>query len=206
MNLDPSGLSAREMYTWMIRLITPRPIAWVSTISHDGVPNLAPFSFFSGLGANPPTVLFCPANDRSGRPKDTLANVLSTGQFAVNLVTESEAETMNLTSCEVEADVDEFAFASIEKAACQKIAPPRVACAAASLECELLQSITLGSGPGGANLVIGRIVWIHLAEHLFDDQGQFESSRLKTIGRMGDADYVRTGDRFSMPRPKTPKA
>ena len=150
MQIDPTDLSTRDLYTWMVRLITPRPIAWVSTLSHQGLANLAPFSFFSGLGANPPTVLFCPANNRFGRPKDTLVNVRSTGQFVVNLVTESDAEAMNLTACELDADVDEFEFAAIDKADCQVVSPPRVANASAAIECQLQEAITLGTGPGGA--------------------------------------------------------
>ena len=205
MQIDPSDLSTRDLYSWMVRLITPRPIAWVSTISIGGVANLAPFSFFSGLGANPPTVLFCPANNRFGQPKDTLTNVLSTGQFVVNLVTESDAEAMNMTSCELEADVDEFDFASVDKTPCQVVSPPRVATASAAMECELHEAIALGSGPGGANLVIGRIVWIHLADRLIDSQGEFDARQLDTIGRMGGDDYVRTSDRFTMPRPPRPK-
>lgn len=201
MQIDPADLSTRDLYTWMVRLITPRPIAWVSTLSVQGVANLAPFSFFSGLGANPPTVLFCPANNRSGQPKDTLTNVLGTGQFVVNLVTESDAEAMNLTASELDADVDEFDFASIGKQPSQVVAPPRVATASAAMECQLHEAISLGTGPGGANLVIGRIVWIHLADRLFDSEGEFDARRLDTIGRMGGEDYVRTSDRFAMPRP-----
>ena len=201
MQINPSDLTTRDLYTWMVRLITPRPIAWVSTMSATGVANLAPFSFFSGVGANPPTVLFCPANNRLGEPKDTLANILGSGQFVVNVVTHADAEAMNMTSCELDADVDEFDFASIEKASSQIVSVPRVANASACMECELHQAITLGTGPGGANLVIGRIVWIHLADQLLSDSGDFDASRLDTIGRMGGDDYVRTGERFSLPRP-----
>lgn len=206
MQINPSELSSRDLYAWMVRLITPRPIAWVSTLSASGVANLAPFSFFSGVGSNPPTLLFCPANNRFGHPKDTLANILETGQFVVNVVTEADAEAMNLTSCELEAEVDEFDFASIEKTRSQQVAPPSVASAAAAIECELLEAISLGTGPGGANVVIGRIVWIQLAEHLFDPQGTFDAHRLDTIGRMGGQEYVRTGDRFELPRPRRPQA
>lgn len=206
MQISPSDLSTRDLYTWMVRLITPRPIAWVSTMSADGVMNLAPFSFFSGLGANPPMLLFCPANNRLGQPKDTLANVLSTGQFVVNVVTESDAEAMNMTSCELDAGVDEFDFALIDKASCHVVSPPRVANAAAAIECELHEAIALGTGPGGANLVIGRIVWMHLADRLFDAQGEFDPMRLDTIGRMGGDDYVRTHDRFTLARPMRPKS
>ena len=201
MQINPADLSTRELYSWMVRLITPRPIAWVSTVSAAGIPNLAPFSFFNGVGANPPTIVFCPANNRHGQPKDTLVNIRQTGQFVVNLVTEIDAQPMNLSSSELDADVDEFDFASVDKASCQRVSPPRVAQASAAMECELVEAITLGTGPGGANLVIGRILWLHLDQRLFDEQGQFDAKRLDTIGRMGGQDYVRTRDRFSLPRP-----
>ena len=87
---------------------------------------------------------------------------------------------------------------------CQVVSPPRVATASAAMECELLEAIALGTGPGGANLVIGRIVWIHLADRLIDSTGDFDARQLDTIGRMGGDDYVRTSERFTMPRPPRP--
>ncbi len=201
MQLDPSELSKGAMYAWMVNLITPRPIAWVSTQSSSGVRNLAPFSFFNGVGANPPTLMFCPANQRDGRPKDTLANVRETGQFVVNLVTSDVVDAMNLTAGEYEADQDEFKIASVATADSSKVDVPRVAGAAASIECELLQAIQLGSGPAGANLVVGRIVWIDVRDDLVVD-GRLDATKLETIGRMGGATYVLTTDRFEMPRPK----
>ena len=199
MQLDPSELSIRDMYAWMVRLITPRPIAWVSTLSVDGVANLAPFSFFNGVGANPPTIVFCPANRRDGTPKDTLANICRSGQFVVNIVTEEVAQSMNVTSADWDPDVDEFEMANIEKIDSVRVAPPRVAACRAAMECELHETIQLGTGPGGANMVIGRIVQVHLAENLFADDGNFDATRLRAIGRMGGEEYVRTDDRFSLP-------
>jgi flavin reductase (DIM6/NTAB) family NADH-FMN oxidoreductase RutF len=205
MQLDPNQTSTRDLYSWMVRLITPRPIAWVSTLSTDGVANLAPFSFFNGVGANPPTIMFCPANKRDGTPKDTLNNIHRSGQFVVSIVTEPLADAMNVTSAELDADIDEFELAGIEKIDSKCVSPPRVAASLAAFECELHQAIQLGSGPGGANLVIGRIVWMHVGDALFNEQGDFDADRMTTIGRMGGEDYVRTRDRFSLPRPKTPR-
>ena len=136
MKLDPQSLSTREMYQWMVQLITPRPIAWVSTESSTGVANLAPFSFFNGVGANPPTIMFCPANARDGSPKDTLRNIQQTGQFAVNLVSFADAESMNQTAVAYAPDEDEFVMASINKATCDLIDPPRVAQAIVAMECQ----------------------------------------------------------------------
>ncbi|NND97389.1 MAG: flavin reductase family protein [Pirellulaceae bacterium] len=204
MQFDPDDMSVRDIYGWMVGLITPRPIAWVSTLSIDGIANLAPFSFFNGVGGNPPTIVFCPANNREGRPKDTLANIQRTGQFAVNLVTAADVEAMNLTSADFAADEDEFALASIAKAPCDRIDVPRVAQAAATLECQLHSAIQLGTGPGGANLVIGRVVYLHVSDAVVDETGRLRADKLDTIGRMGGAQYVRTSDRFEMPRPKRP--
>lgn len=204
MDLDPADLSARDLYAWMTRLITPRPIAWVSTVSREGVANLAPFSFFSGVGANPPTVVFCPANRRDGRHKDSLANLLQTNQFVVNVVTEPFLAAMNLTAAEFDPDVDEFQAAEVQTVPSQQVIAPRVAEAAAAMECELVSHLPIGTGPAGANVVVGRIVWMHVSEQLFDQDQKFDAGRLQTIGRMGDLSYVRTSDRFDLPRPPRP--
>ena len=108
MTFDPATTSIRDFYRHMISCITPRPIAWVSTISPRNVPNLAPFSFFNGVGANPPAVVFSPTNRRDGSPKDTLINVEKSGQFVVNVVSESVAKLMNDTSAEIDYEISEF--------------------------------------------------------------------------------------------------
>ena len=202
MHISPEEHHAREIYSWMVQLITPRPIAWVSTISNNGVGNIAPYSFFSGVGSKPPSVVFCPANRRDGSPKDTLANIEANGQFVVNIVTHDLADVMNQTSAEVSPDVDEFQLASLDQAPSKRVRPARVAAAKASLECELIQTIHLASGPGGANLVIGRILEVYIADEVLDESSSIITERLETIGRMGGNQYVRTTDRFSMQRPQ----
>ena len=200
MELDPSEMSVRDVYQWMVNLITPRPIAWVSSLSADGVANLAPYSFFNGVGANPPTIMFCPANRRDGTPKDTLENVRRTGEFVVNVVTQSHAEAMSLTAKECPPNDDEFELANVHKAASQIVKTPRVADAAAALECRLHSAIQIGVGPGGANLVIGQIVMIHAADRLINAEGEFDAQKCDTVGRMGGDSYTRTSDRFHVPR------
>lgn len=202
MNIDPASVSTRDLYGWLVQLVTPRPIAWVSTLSDDGIANLAPYSFFNAVGANPPTLLFCPANRRDGTAKDTLANVRQNGQFVVNVVTESMAQAMNRTAAEIPSDQDEFTLASVAPAPSQLVKPPRVAAAAASIECELHSIVGLGTGPGGASIVIGRIVWMHLSEQYIDDDGQWKKpGGIDTVGRMAGNGYVRTTDRFTLERP-----
>ncbi len=204
MQLDPQEMSVRELYGWMVQLITPRPIAWVSSLSQQGVPNLAPYSFFNGVGANPPMVMFCPANNRAGEPKDTLRNVQQTGEFVVNMVTEAMAEQMNQTAAEYSPETDEFVAAGVAKVTSAKVQVPRVQSCKASMECRVHQILEMGQGPGGANLVIGQIVWLHVAADLFNAEDQFLSEDFDTIGRMGGNVYSHTRDRFNLERPPRP--
>lgn len=204
MQLDPQELSVRELYSWMVQLITPRPIAWVSSHSKDGVANLAPYSFFNGVGANPPLIMFCPANNRLGEAKDTLQNVRQNGEFVVNMVTEAMAEQMNQTAAEYGPELDEFVAAGVSKADSIKVQVPRVENCKAAMECRVHQILELGQGPGGANLVIGQIVWLHVAADLINGENQFLSEDFDTVGRMGGNSYSRTRDRFVLERPARP--
>lgn len=199
--LSLDSAKPRDIYSWMVHLITPRPIAWVSTLSKEGIANLAPYSFFNGVGSNPPSLLFCPANRRDGSPKDTLANVEATGEFVVNIVTEDLAGPMNQSSAECYAEIDEFELCQLQSAASKRVRVPRVERAVAAFECELMQTIHLGHGPGGANVVIGRIVEIFFDDSLLDANGIPVLTQLETIGRLGGESYVRTTDRFTLPRP-----
>jgi len=193
--LRPEDVSLRRFYEAMVAVITPRPIAWISTVSLQGAANLAPYSFFNGVGANPPTVMFCPALKPDGTPKDSLANVQATGEFVVNIVTEPFAEAMKLTAAETDPDCDEFDMAQLAKTDSALVRPPRVAGAAAAIECQLHTALQLGTGPGGANLVIGRVLGIYLAEDSLTD-GRPDPERIATIGRMGGPRYTFTRERF----------
>jgi len=201
MTIDPVATPARDFYKLMISCITPRPIAWVSTISPKGIPNLAPFSFFNGIGANPPSVLFCPVNHRDGSKKDTLLNVEATKEFVVNIVPFALAKPMNETSAELPYEQNEFDFAKITPAPSTKVKPPRVKESPIHMECVLHSIVNVGTGPIGANVVIGRIVWMDIAASVLDDKGQIDPRQLDTIGRMGGMGYARTTDLFDLPRP-----
>lgn len=193
MEFDVQDLSIQDTYLRMVQLITPRPIAWVSTLSIDGVANVAPYSFFSGVGANPPTLCFAPANDRHGKPKDTLENIRRTGQFVVNIVTEPVAAAMHRSADELSPEVDEFELTQIEKADSVKVSPPRVKESVASMECTLHSAIQLGTGPGGANLVIGNVVYFHVKDQLV------EQSIVPTVGRAGRSAYTEVKETFRLP-------
>jgi len=204
MQLNPTELSVREIYTLMVQLITPRPIAWVSSISKSGITNLAPYSFFNGVGANPPTVVFCPANQRDGSQKDSLRNVLDTKEFVVNIVSAADAESMNQSSANYDSEVSEFEAIGIGTIASQKVSPPRVASSLAQFECRLLQHIEVGTGSAGANVVIGEIVMLHVDDSIIDN-GIVDPAKLDNIGRLGGKAYTKTTDRFELDRPAVPQ-
>jgi len=190
------------MYKLMIGSIVPRPIGWISTINASGQPNLAPFSFFNAVCPNPPTVLFCTqvrATDSS--EKDTIRNVRMSGEFVVNIVTESTAEAMNITSTEFPPDVDEFAAAGLTPEPSLKVRPPRVAESPIHYECTLTQIVDLGSEPGGGSIVIGRVVHLHVRSELLIGDDKIDIERLQPIGRLAGSGYCRVTDLFSMTRP-----
>ena len=201
MELDPDQLNTRTMYEWMIHSILPRPIAWVSTVSASGIANLAPFSFFQGVCARPPTLMFCPVNHRDGSPKDTLRNIEATGEFVVNTVSAADAEAMNATSAMLGFEESEFERFGIAAAPSVVIRPPRVANASVAFECRLDRIIRVSEGPAGGNMVLGRIVRMYVADTVIGAGGYPDPDRLDLVGRMGGTDYLRTRDRFSLDRP-----
>jgi flavin reductase (DIM6/NTAB) family NADH-FMN oxidoreductase RutF len=201
MTIDPEKIEPREFYRRMVECITPRPIAWVSTVSPGGAANLAPFSFFNGVGANPPAVMFSPVNRRDGSRKDTVINVEATREFVVNVVPYRLAERMNATSAEWAYEVSEFERCGLTAVASVKVRPPRVAEAPVQMECALHQIVRVGEGPLAANVIIGRIVLMHVSEDVMNAAGEIEADRLDTVGRMGGSLYSRTRERFAMERP-----
>jgi len=201
MQLDFSTLPARDAYRWMSSTIMPRPIAWVSTISPEGVTNLAPFSFFQGICANPPTLMFVPVNNRQGQPKDTVRNIEAVPEFVVNLVSHQLGEQMNHTAALLPYGESEFSAFGIESAASEKIRPPRVAAAPVAYECKLDRIVHIGEGPLAANVVFGRILTLHVHDEMLNAAGLPDSRKLDLIGRMGGDDYITTRDTFTMERP-----
>lgn len=201
MLLDFEKLPARDGYAWMTSVITPRPIAWVSTISPDGRPNLAPFSFFQGVCSNPPTLLFVPTNNRAGGKKDTLRNIEAVPEFVVNVVPHALAAPMNATSAPLPHGESEFAHAGLAAAPATKVRPPRVAASPVAIECTLDRVVTVGSGVGAGNIVIGRIVAMHVDESVLGADGRIDARKLDLVGRMGGDFYARTREIFQLERP-----
>jgi flavin reductase (DIM6/NTAB) family NADH-FMN oxidoreductase RutF len=199
MELDLEGQFAERAYPLLASLVTPRPIAWVTTLGPDGVVNLAPFSFFNLLGANPPILGFCPGDRDDGTPKDTARNIRQMHEFVVNLVDEATAEAMNRTAASLPYGESELAGAGLTPLPSSVVRPPRIAESPASLECTEWGTLQIGDN----RLIIGLIKRIHVRDELFDPATQrIRSAELRTIGRMASPDwYCRTGDRFEMKRP-----
>lgn len=205
METDPESLPPAERYGLLISVIQPRPIAWVSTVDAEGRPNLAPFSFFTGVTGSPMTVCFCPANHRTGKKKDTLANIEATGQFVVNVVTEELAERMNLTSAEYPHGVSEFEAVGLTAAPSSKVRPPYVRESPVQLECETSQIVRVGDGPLAGNVVIGRVVHVRVADEVWKG-GNISHRELRPVGRLERTWYTRIREVFEMPRPRLPRS
>lgn len=200
-SIDIETLSLRERYHLLVTTVIPRPIAWVSTINSDGITNLAPFSFFNAISANPMSVCFAPVNDRNGKAKDTLINIRETKQFVVNIATEYNAEKMNHTSETYPYGVSEFEKVGLTPVTSIKVKPPRVKESPVQMECELLQIVTLSEGPLGGNLVIGKVAMFHADEKIWNN-GDIRHEDLRAVGRMAGNWYARTRDAFELIRPK----
>jgi flavin reductase (DIM6/NTAB) family NADH-FMN oxidoreductase RutF len=201
MQLDFTNLPMPEAYAWMIGTITPRPIAWVSTISADGKTNLAPFSFFQGVTSNPPTLMFVPVDSRDGAKKDTVRNLEQVPEFVVNIVNYALAEKMNATAAPLPYGESEFEKFDIASALSTRVRPPRVAAAPVAFECVLHSIVRIGEGPLAANVVFGRILSAHVDEAILGPDGKPDPAKLDTIGRMGGEFYSRTTERFVIKRP-----
>src|SRR5262249_8835768 len=160
-----------DAYGWMTATIMPRPIAWVSTISAAGRPNLAPFSFFQGVTANPPTLLFVPVNARDGAKKDTLRNIEAVPEFVVNLVPFALAEKTKATAALLPYGESEFEKFGVSAAPSARVRPPRVAAAPAAFECALHQIVPVGEGALAASIVLGRILLAQVNDDVLGPDG-----------------------------------
>lgn len=203
MDVRPDELPYREFYRILLGAVGPRPIAWVSTLSKGGRPNLAPFSFFNVLSGKPPLLGFSPALrqvEAGSVPKDTLRNIRETGEFVVNIVTFENAEAMNLTSGEYGPEVDEFERAKLNYRASQVVRAPQVAESPVSFECKLWRILDFGTEAPSGSLVIGEIVSVHMEERVLKE-GRLDPQTLDLVGRMGGIQYSRTTQRFELVRP-----
>ncbi len=195
MQIDPSLNSVADNYKLLTSLVVPRPIAWVTSQNPAGVVNLAPFSFFNAVGTNPLYIIISIGRNKGGAIKDTERNILASGEFVVNLVTEELFEAMNISAANFPAGESELAAVNLHAAPSLKIKPPRLGEAQASMECKLHSSQSLGVN----TLVIGEVVMFHVADHLLGPRMQVND--FAPIGRLGTPSvYCRTTDRFDAAR------
>lgn len=200
MLFDFAEMAAHERYKLLISTITPRPIAWIVSQDMRGNLNAAPFSFFNALAGNPPIVGIGIASHKPGRPKDTRVNIKETGQFVVNLVSEDNAEAMNITAIDFVYGENELTQAGLTTSPSLHVKPPRITESPVALECELVQIVELGPETG---LVLGRVLAMHVRDDCVLNAAKhyIDTPKLKLIGRMHGSDwYARTSDLFKMPR------
>jgi flavin reductase (DIM6/NTAB) family NADH-FMN oxidoreductase RutF len=191
-----------NVYQMLVGLVTPRPIAWVTSRSADGLVNLAPFSFFNVFGANPPIVVFSPTLKRDGTKKDTLLNIEATKEFVIHASTEAHAKLINASSAPYPPEISEVEQLQLTTVPSRLIATPRLADAPWALECKLLEIRSFGDGPIAANLVIGEVVAMHIEESILGSDGIPDPRLLKSIARLGAEHWCRTQDLFELTRPK----
>jgi flavin reductase (DIM6/NTAB) family NADH-FMN oxidoreductase RutF len=201
MLVDVKSTPVVEVYQMLVGLVTPRPIAWVTTRSNSGVINLAPFSFFNVFGANPPVVVFSPTLKRDGGKKDTLLNIEANGEFVINASTEKHAQLINLSSTTLPIEESELTLTGQSTIASTSIQTPRLADVPFALECRVLQIVPVGHGPISANLVIGEVLTMHIDNDILGEDSQPDPRKLKAIARLGNEYWCRTQDLFQMERP-----
>jgi flavin reductase (DIM6/NTAB) family NADH-FMN oxidoreductase RutF len=202
MDIVPTALDQRDLYKLIIGCVVPRPIAWVSTVDAAGRRNLAPYSFFNAAGSNPPTLTIA-INHTPARPdgrKDTLGNLLATGEFVVNMVSEELAAAMNETATDYPAELDEFVIAGLTPAPSRTVQAPRVGEAPVSFECTLHTTVPVGSGPGSTTIVVGIIRHIYVRDDLINERFHIDLARLRPVGRLSGNGYCTVRDTFELVR------
>lgn len=199
MDFDFGAMAAADRYKLMSAAITPRPIAWLTTRSAGGIDNAAPFSFFNMMGADPPLVAIGLMRRPDGSRKDSAANILETGEFVVNLVSETDAAAMNFTCIDAPPDFDELAHAGIETMASLSVAPPRIASAPVSMECRLFEHVEAGL----TTVALGEVRHFHIRDDLIDGERLYVDTLAMTlVARMHGAGwYSRPTDLFQLARP-----
>lgn len=192
LRIDPTHIATKDLHQYMLSAVAPRPIAFASTISTDGVPNLAPYSFFNAFSSNPPIVIFS-SNRRvaNNTTKDTLKNIQDTGEVVINVVSHAIVRQMAVASIEYAADVSEFDKAGFTPLASEMIRPFRVAESPVHMECRVDQILPLGDQGGAGNLIICNIVLMHIAEAVLNEKGRIDPHKIDLMGRMGRMYYVR---------------
>ena len=202
--LVTSERDSRANFHTLLSCVLPRPIAFVSTVSSDGVYNLAPFSFFNAVGSHPPAVIFSPSIRADGTQKDTIANLRACPEMVVHVVPFAIREAMNQASAQYPPEVDEFEAAGFTPLPSRFVKPPRVAESPVQMECKLLQIVPVGEGPLSGNICIGEVLCFHVADGFLTAAETVDVGKIDLIGRMGGDWYATIRDRFEMCKPGPP--
>ncbi len=201
LSIDPASLSERENYKFLIGSIIPRPIAFVTTISKDGVLNGAPFSYFNIVSSNPPMISLS-IQRSTGRQKDTARNIKESRQFVVHIVDEQNVEKINKTAANLPPEVSEIELANLTPVESVKISVPGVKEAKIRMECSLEHSLELGgTGTPGCDLIIGKVVQFHIESDIYEN-GRIDPRGLAAVSRLAGNNYAKIGEIFEIERPK----
>ncbi|GAB4495699.1 MAG: flavin reductase family protein [Saprospiraceae bacterium] len=192
LRINPAEIATKDLHQFILGAVAPRPIAFASTVSAEGIPNLAPYSFFNAFSSNPPILIFS-SNRRvsDNTTKDTLKNVEDTGEVVINVVPHRIVRQMALCSVEYGAEVNEFEKAGFTPLASEKVRPFRVAESPVHMECKVDKILPLGDKGGAGNLVICNIVLMHIAEEVLNDKGRIDPHKIDLVARMGRFYYAR---------------
>ncbi|EWS97131.1 flavin reductase [Pseudoalteromonas sp. SCSIO_11900] len=201
MFLDLTDNSNHSVYSYLVGGISPRPIAWVSTLSEKGVANIAPYSFFTVASCNPPVLSVTQVNPRDNANKDTLNNLLATKECVVNIVSHSLVDQMNQSCANYPRDVSEFDAANIQRTPSQLVSVPSVAASKARYECKLREVITISDEPSGGQMMLLDVVGIFLDDTVLVN-GYIDPTRLDAVGKMGGDYFSTTKDKFALKRPQ----
>ncbi|SMQ72906.1 NADH-FMN oxidoreductase RutF, flavin reductase (DIM6/NTAB) family [Bacillus sp. OV166] len=200
-SIDPALMSERENYKFLIGSIIPRPIAFVTTISKDGVLNGAPFSYFNIVSSNPPMISLS-IQRSAGSQKDTARNIINSKQFVVHIVDEHNVEKINKTAASLPSDQSEVKLANLTSVDSVKISVPGVKEAKIRMECSLEHSLELGSSDRpGCDFIIGRVVQFHIEDEIYEN-GRIDARGLAAVSRLAGNNYAKIGEIFEIERPK----
>ena len=205
-SFDPDSIPHHEFHRLLVGGVAPRPIALVSSLDKDGTGNLSPFSFFNVFGVNPAVLCFSPAySGRTGKPKDTMLNILETRECTVSIVTYEMVHQISLASAPYERGVDEFVKSGLTKRPSVKVSPPGVAESPFVMEAKLLRHLDFGKGPGSANLMICEVVMLHVNESVLTNKGGIDPALIDQVARLGGPYYTRAKrGLFMLPQPGVP--
>lgn len=205
MNIAAESLATPDIYRLLVGGVTPRPIAWISSVSEAGVHNLAPYSFFSVVSVNPPVLSYTQVNPQTGQDKDTLKNLIATKECVVHIVDSEALERMNLTCVNLPSEQSEFDFAEVESEASQMVAALSVKDAPVRYECRLREVLRMGEQPGNGSLVLLDVVSVYVSDHLYQE-GHINQRELDSVGKMGGDFYSFTTGLEALARPSLSKS